>query len=60
MKNKIIIFLAIFSLLMIPTRAVAAAGEIQPFDPGTGNYGYLPFTSFDASLTRMNSSMQGI
>jgi hypothetical protein len=100
MKKRMILFLVIFSLMVIPTGFVAAAGEIQPSDPGAGSsqdvlikatldwlirqpptlsfstlnitesinrasldaiargtesYGYLPFTGFDASLTRMNS-----
>ena len=103
LKKRMILFLVIFALMVIPVSSAAAAGEIQPFDPGagssqdasikealgwmirqpvalslpicsvvapinrvsldviarsTGNYGYLPFTGFDASLTRVNSSAQ--
>jgi len=103
MKKRMIVFLVIFALMVIPVSSAAAAGEIQPFDPGagssqdasiketldwmirqpptlnipifnvaetinrasldviarsTGTYGYLPFTGFDASLTRVNSSAQ--
>ena len=103
MKIKIIIFLVIFSLLVIPTRSAVAAGDVLPADPGvvsaqdasiqetldwmirqppalslpicsaaatidrasldaialkSGNYGYMRFSGFDASLTRVNSSGQ--
>jgi hypothetical protein len=103
MKNRIILCLVIFSLMVIPVRSVAAAGDIQPTDPrvgtsqdasikktldwmiqqppalslpinnvvetidrasldaiarSTGSYGFIQFTGFDASLTRMNSSNQ--
>ena len=37
MKNRIIIFVVIFSVLMIPTRAAAAAGDFQLADPGAGS-----------------------
>lgn len=100
MKKRMILFLTILFLLVIPVGSAAAAGGDQPANPGAGSsqdvlikatldwmiqqpptlnnsilniaetinrasldaiarntesYGYLPFTGFDASLTRMNS-----
>ena len=37
MKKRFVLCLAIAALLVVPTMSVAAAGEIQPIDPGAGS-----------------------